>query len=136
MLRLAELKRMAKYGLVGVMNTGVDFAVFCALVYGAGLASIGAQVISYGAGLANSYFWNRWWTFRSANRRQAGEVAKFIFVNACSFGAATAVLLAMEQMGAGAAVAKAFSVVVALVVNYFGYRLWVFRMETREEGAG
>lgn len=130
-----QLVQMAKYAFVGVLNTGVDFAVFCALVYGAGFASVWAQPLSYGAGLANSYFLNRKWTFQVGKRRQAGEMIRFAAVNALSFAVATGALLALEQAGLASAIAKAGSVFVSLAVNFAGYKLWVFRTEPRGERA-
>ncbi|WP_027087837.1 GtrA family protein [Cohnella panacarvi] len=131
MLKRSEMTRMAKYALVGVMNTGVDFAVFCVLVYAAGLGSAWAQPVSYGTAIANSYVLNRVWTFQVRKRQRFGDIVKFIAVNALSFAAATAALLGLEQAGFEAAIAKACSVGVSLVVNYFGYKFWVFRGEKR-----
>lgn len=136
MLRSAEGRKLAKFALVGGLNTGVDFAVFCLLVYGAGMISIGAQILSYGAGLLNSYLWNRRWTFGVKKHHKAGEVLRFITVNLFSFAAATALLLALEQWGIASALAKALSVVMSLAINYVGYRLWVFRMEHQGNRAG
>ncbi|MCD9023963.1 GtrA family protein [Cohnella silvisoli] len=127
MLRLSEGKRIAKFALVGGLNTGVDFAVFCALVYAAGMATIWAQTISYAAGLINSYLLNRYWTFQVNGQRSLTEMLRFILINALAFGAATAVLLGLEKLGLESAWAKIASVVCSLVVNYLGYRLWVFR---------
>lgn len=128
MLRLlAEKGKMAKYALVGLSNTGVDFAVFCLLVYLGGASPLWAQPIAYGAGLANSYLLNRHWTFRSAAGVPArGSPVRFVVVNVVSFGAATAVLLALTHAGAPAAWAKAVSIAGSLALNYVGYRLWVF----------
>ncbi len=117
---------MAKYALVGGLNTGVDFAVFCALAYGLGAPSAGAQVVSYLAGTANSYLLNRCWTFRVRGHKSSAEMVRFVLVNAASFAAATAVLLGLERMGLETAAAKAISVFVSLALNYAGYRLWVF----------
>ncbi|WP_276354065.1 GtrA family protein [Cohnella caldifontis] len=128
--------RMAKFALVGVLNTGVDFAVFIVLVYGLGLNSALAQVISYCCGVANSYALNRIWTFRGAARGGFGEILRFLLVNGASFGAATAVLIGLLD-GAGwpAYAAKLVSVLAAMAVNYAGTRLWVFRMEKDRQGA-
>ncbi|WP_373230238.1 GtrA family protein [Cohnella sp.] len=134
MLRLAEGKRMVKYALVGGLNTGVDFAVFCVLVYGAGMASIWAQVLSYGAGLINSYMWNRSWTFQVKRQHKAGEIIRFLGVNLLSFAAATAMLLGLEQWGTGSVTAKAVSAALSLAVNYAGYRIWVFRKPAVRQG--
>ncbi|KIL36145.1 hypothetical protein SD71_09275 [Cohnella kolymensis] len=135
MLRSAEGRKLAKFALVGGLNTGVDFAVFCLLVYGAGMISIGAQILSYAAGLLNSYLLNRRWTFGVKKEHKFGEVMRFIVVNLFSFGAATGVLLAMEQW-LGSAAAKAVSVVISMAVNFVGYRVWVFRMEHQGNRAG
>src|SRR5690606_3619333 len=113
--------------LVGFMNTGVDFVVFCALVYGAGIGSAWAQPISYGAGVLNSYFLNRKWTFQAGGGRKLGEATRFVIVSACAFGSATGTLLALEAAGWEPVLAKCGSVFVALAVNYAGYRLWVFK---------
>jgi len=129
MLRLSEGLKMAKYALVGGLNTGVDFAVFCALVYGFGMGSAWAQTISYLAGVANSYLLNRYWTFRVKGKRSAAEIVRFAAVNVLSFALATAVLLGLEYWGAEAALAKFVSIGCSLAVNYAGYRLWVFRGE-------
>jgi len=132
MLRLSEGLKMARYALVGALNTGVDFAVFCALVYGFGAPSVGAQAASYLAGVVNSYLLNRYWTFQVKGKQSAAEMARFIAVNVASFAAATAVLLGLEYGGLESAAAKAISVGVSLAVNYTGYRLWVFSGKQRE----
>jgi putative flippase GtrA len=131
-----EQIRMAKFALVGVMNTGVDFAVFVVLVYGLGIGSVVSQAVSYGCGVVNSYALNRLWTFRGASRGGALEVVRFLLVNGASFAAGTAGLVALQD-GAGwpAYAAKLASVFVSTAVNYAGSRLWVFRMEKDRQGA-
>jgi putative flippase GtrA len=116
------------------MNTGVDFAVFCALVYSFGLGSAWAQAIAYMAGVANSYLLNRYWTFKVKGKRSGAELTRFIAINALSFAAATAVLLGLEHGGAELAIAKIVSVVFSLAVNYIGYRLWVFHEAAPQGG--
>jgi putative flippase GtrA len=134
MLRISEGKRLAKYALVGGLNTGVDFAVFCVLVYGVGMASIWAQVISYAAGVANSYFLNRYWTFQVIGKKSLSELLRFIIINLISFGVATAILLGLEQWGLSSAIAKIVSVAFSLAVNYIGYRVWVFSKGMDQRG--
>ncbi|MFC5702925.1 GtrA family protein [Cohnella faecalis] len=129
-LRSEESRKLVKYALVGGMNSGVDFAVFVSLVYAAGMTSLWAQVLSYTAGLLNSYFWNRRWTFGVKRKQTVGEMVRFIVVNGLSFGVATAVLLLLEHWGFGSIFAKIVSFVFGLVVNYAGYRAWVFRGHT------
>lgn len=132
MIRVKESGRLAKYGLVGILNTGVDFAVFCLLVYVAGFGTVSSQGIAYGAGLLNSYLWNRHWTFQVKEGRIWLQLGRFVLVNAFSFGIATAVLLTLEHGGMPAVVSKIVSIGASFVFNYIGYRIWVFRvMRTR-----
>jgi putative flippase GtrA len=131
-----ERLRMAKFALVGVFNTGLDFAVFIFLVYGLSFTSVWAQVLSYGIGVVNSYWWNGKWTFQSTGRGTWREMLRFVALTAVSFAAATVLLLVLEHgLGWSPALAKAASVIVSIVVNYSGSRYWVFRMESSRKGA-
>jgi putative flippase GtrA len=56
-------RRVARFGLVGVLNTGLDFTVFALLFYGLGWPLLAANSLAYLAGLANSYLLNSRWTF-------------------------------------------------------------------------
>jgi putative flippase GtrA len=128
---------MAKFALIGLLNTGVDFAVFMALVYALGVPSMWAQAVSYGCGITNSYWWNRKWTFRAEGKVNWRELLRFVVLNGLSFAAATAVLLGLQHgLGWAPATAKAASILMSLAVNYAGSRYWVFRMETGENRAG
>jgi putative flippase GtrA len=132
-----EHRRMAKFALVGLVNTGVDFTVFMGLVYGLAVPSGWAQAASFSCGIANSYWWNRNWTFRAAGRSNWREAFRFLALNGASFAAATAVLLGVQHgLGWTPVAAKIASIFVSLAVNYAGSRYWVFRMEMRENRAG
>lgn len=123
---------MAKFALVGVLNTGVDFAVFAVLALALRVPVPGAHALAYGAGVLNSYVWNRFWTFRAAGRPHAAEWWRFAAVQAVSFGCATAVLLLLAQGGGWHPVAaKAVSIAASLALNYAGSRWWVFRAQPK-----
>jgi putative flippase GtrA len=127
MFRLnSEIRKLTKYVIVGVLNSGVDYVVFCALVYMASFPSAWANLFGYGAGLLNSYYWNRRWTFQVQRRQTGAELLRFVIVNVISFLSATAILLLLEQAGAAPAIAKIAAFPVSLAVNYAGYKLWVF----------
>jgi putative flippase GtrA len=65
--------RMLRFGLVGVLNTGLDFLVFALLFYGLAWPLLVANSLGYLAALANSYLLNSRWTFgdRPGNRSPA-----------------------------------------------------------------
>jgi putative flippase GtrA len=59
------LPQALKFGVVGVLNTGVDWGLYALLSGGLLFRPAAAKAISYGAGVANSYLLNRKWTFSS-----------------------------------------------------------------------
>jgi putative flippase GtrA len=59
----------ARFLLVGLANTLVDAALYFALSSGLFVLVVPkliAKAIAYAAGVVNSYYWNRRWTFRSS----------------------------------------------------------------------
>ena len=139
------LWQMAKFAIVGVLNTLVDFAVFQSLNLTLGWV-YAAQVIGYTAGIINSYLWNSNWTFREQRTRSLREIALFLLVNVASLGVSLGMIwLCREAFGItnewvaswmpkllsgfikGDTVCKLIATVVAIVVNYVGNRLFVFK---------
>jgi putative flippase GtrA len=68
------LGQVTRFAVVGLLNTVVDAGLYFLLTRWLGLAELPALAkgLSYGAGVLNSYFWNRSWTFRSAERSLGG----------------------------------------------------------------
>jgi len=85
-----------KFGLVGVINTGVDAGIYFMLTrwFGMGDIQILAKTLSFSAGVINSYFWNARWTFAVANKRR-GQFGIFVLVNT----AALAINAGSMQLG-------------------------------------
>lgn len=140
-----SIGQFVKFALVGVMNTLVDFLVFQALNLMFGWTYL-AQVMGYCAGVANSYLWNSRWTFREEHRRSLREAVLFLAVNLASLGVSLGVMwLCMNPLGitdswaaealpgwlsrfvTGGTVAKLIATPCAIVVNFIGNKLFVFR---------
>jgi putative flippase GtrA len=67
-LRAGWIEQGFKFLIVGMLNTGVDFALYfllTRLLFETGEMTVLAKGISYSAGVVNSYVWNRSWTFES-----------------------------------------------------------------------
>ena len=75
--KLTELLKAAKFAVVGVVNTLIDYGVFALLAQVLFVNVYLAQVISYSCGILNSYIWNRSWTFRSENRFFGPTLVRF-----------------------------------------------------------
>ena len=146
-----EVKRTVtqflKFGVVGVMNTVVDFLVFQALNLIVGWTYF-AQVIGYGCGILNSYLWNSNWTFRESKTNSAREKLMFFVVNLASLAVSLGVMwLCREVLGIndawtakwipvwlsgfvkGDTVCKLIATPCAILVNFIGNRILVFEQK-------
>lgn len=122
--------QFVKFNLVGVMNTGVDFAVFTLLVW-LGTYYLTAQCISYAAGTLNSYFVNKFWTFRERESRERkgnrGQFIRFAALNVFSLALSLGLLYLMSHMmGLPPLLSKVVVTGFTTVVNFAGSKLWVF----------
>jgi putative flippase GtrA len=115
-----------KFALVGLLNTGIDVAIFFLLTR-FGIQYVAAQIASYSCGAANSYLLNKVWTFRSSGLSYA-EIVRFTTVNLISLGISVVVLsLLHSTVGLELAAAKGGATVCALAANFLGNKLWVFK---------
>lgn len=122
-----SLGEFIKFSFVGVLNTGVDVAVFFLLTW-ITVPYITAQVISYSCGATNSYLLNKLWTFRSGSGLSFAEILRFVIVNLLSLGISVAVLwLLHDTAGLNLPISKAGATVSSLAANFLGNKLWVFR---------
>lgn len=124
------------FGLVGVLNTAVDVAVFTLLTW-LHLPWLIAQVVAYGCGVMNSFLMNRKWTFKQQEKTSPKELIRFILLNLLTLGLTTVCMMFLhEQMGAPLWISKGTGTLVGLVFNFAGSRWWVFRKEpSRGEAA-
>lgn len=118
-----------KFGFVGCLNTLIDFGIFSLLNSVFGVNYIISQIISYSSGTLNSYFCNKFWTFRDTRTRKktTSEVIQFIVVNAASLSVSIIGLsILLRDNSMNSLIAKILSMGLAQVVNFLGYRFWVF----------
>lgn len=127
------LLQFAMFGMVGVLNTAIDFAAFGLLTWLSVHYAI-AQALSYLAGMVNSYLLNHAITFRSARNSESGGIAsalrrqlRFLLWNGAmlllSIGLMSA---AVQLLGWTAWPAKAAVTVLILGLNFYGSKKWVF----------
>lgn len=61
----ATVSQAIKYGIVGVGNTVITAVVIWLMMKVFGFPDVVSNGIGYGAGVLNSFIWNKQWTFRS-----------------------------------------------------------------------
>lgn len=152
LLEKLDWKRFLKFGLIGVLNTLVDFAVFYVLDTwiikdGPTLALLGITVvagpylsnfISYVVANIHSFLWNKFWTFQKKDKISSREVGRYL---ATSLGyvilSTVSLAIFMAILGTGAfsfipekwvnLAAKVPTVCVTIFYNYLMNKFWVFR---------
>lgn len=137
--RLPVLVQIAKFGVVGVANTVIDFGVLNYLSAAqhvfSGLALIPLNMISFTAAVINSYFWNKYWTFKAGGDGAGKQFAEFIIISviAIFLNSGLVYLLTLlpplggvsEQMWLN--ICKAAATLISLVWNFVGYKFIVFK---------
>ena len=147
-----DLKRFVKFGLIGVLNTLVDFGVFwlmtrligdgptvvllgTAIVTGPYLANL----VSYVVANIHSFLWNKFWTFERKDRITKREAVRYLVTSLGYVAISTACLGAfMKVLGLPAfaglfpadwvpMLAKVPTAVVTIFYNYLMNKFWVFR---------
>ena len=119
---------LIRFGLVGVLNTAVDFGIFTLLTMVLDWNPIASHVISYSCGVINSYFFNRTWTFRRKEKSNAAEFTKFASVNLISLGVSSlAIYLLTSRAGLPVYAGKVLATFCSMAVNFAGSKLIVFR---------
>lgn len=124
------MRQAAKFGMVGALNTVVDWAVYFILTAALQSLSIAptlAKGISYTAGILNSFIWNRNWTFRS----KSGVVATllpFVLVNVVGLVINTGTMqLGLYTFKLPEIISLALATAVTLGWNYSMSKFVIFR---------
>jgi putative flippase GtrA len=119
--------RVARFSVVGAMNTLIDLVVFLALVWWLAVPVVPANLLAFGVALANSYILNRSWTFRDAGTVvSTGNVLRFVLFSCLGAAIATAALWLLSRLGLATLAAKLLSVCVGMCWNYLTMRHLVF----------
>jgi putative flippase GtrA len=149
------VKQGAKFGLVGISNTVIDFTIYTAITVLGHVPPESAYLVKYlsgGVAMFNSFYWNRRWVFASrANIGTSGVkfvVATLVSVLVIQPGmvrvfTATAPGLAFSSFWYNAAhaigltafthdfvvrtVAFGMGVVGSAIWNFTMYKVWAFR---------
>lgn len=132
--------QFAKFGLIGVLNTLLDFGVLNLLSYltkvYSGPTLVVLNVFAFLAANVNSYFWNKSWTFSSRAKNAASEFGRFLLVSIIGFVVNSLILwfltTLMHPLGGLSPqlwenAAKIVATVVYTIWNFIGYKLLVFK---------
>src|SRR5271167_58172 len=120
--------QFVKFGIVGVSNTLLTFAVYTLLLKGFGVWYLAASAIGFVVGAVNGFLWNRRWTFRG-HVGDALTPVRWGIVQGCGLGLNLGLLyLLVHDAGLDELLAQAFATVVVTVLTFLANRAWTFRV--------
>lgn len=125
----ALLERLVRFGLVGGLATGVQYAILVALVRWIGLWPPAASAVGFVVSAVGNYLLNYHFTFRS-RERHAPAAAKFLILAGVGLALNAALMAVLVDMGWHYLVAQLCVTAVVFLWNFIGNSLWTFRVYT------
>lgn len=127
-----NILQLGKFAAVGCLNTFIDWIVYFSIVYIFPAESVFfyavAKGFSYFCGIINSFFLNRYWTFRaSPDTNEKRRFLKFAVVNALGLGINSLTVYILLNLHVSQAIALFVATATAFGFNFTLSKLWVFR---------
>ncbi|MCH3965829.1 MAG: GtrA family protein [Clostridium sp.] len=124
-----RLKLLSRFSATGILNTLIDFIVFTICQSIIGLYYTISQIIGYSFGIANSFIFNKKWTFEAGNSRKKlyYELFQFTVVNIISLSVTLVFMkILISNFNSNIYLAKIIVTLMAQAVNFILYKIWVF----------
>ncbi len=123
--KLASLRRLALFALVGLTNTALIYVLFVALLY-LGMGYNLAVVVDYAVGMTLGYALQRRSTFRD-RQPSRGAFAKYVVTNVLAFGIDLGTLNVLVEVALWPPAAARVASLGLMAMVSFGLQLaWVF----------
>jgi putative flippase GtrA len=136
--------KILRFGLVGVANTFVDYAILNVLVFVSGVVSPFGLVLcnfcSFLGANINSYVMNKRWTFEDRSQWSQREYLLFLLCSLGGLGINCGVIFVLSQhlFNPGVSffvhfnLAKLVATIASMVWNFFSYKMFVFKRHETE----
>jgi putative flippase GtrA len=145
-----DVKQFIKFIIVGCSNFAVSFSVFYVLyrhwnvssmyhlsgfsflseiLLKIGIPSMDAMVANifgYSAGVLNSFFWNKIWTFQ-VNQGTVKQFKRFFVLNmVCLVGSTAGIFIFVDILELPYKVVWFVIMSIVTIINFIGSKVWVF----------
>jgi len=129
---IKKYRRFIVFALIGGINTAVDFLVFKLAGIFTPLAVEYCQALGYTAGIICSFTLNKNVTFRDSEKGKTPfKFLRFIIVNLVSLGVSMYGIKLLVAAGINENISKVIILGVTTLINYLGYKVFVFRVRER-----
>jgi len=130
-LNAPAIVQFVKFGIVGVSNTLLSFAVYTLLLKAFGVWYVAASGIGFTVGAVNGFLLNRRWTFRGHVGDALTPVRWFV-VQGCGLGLnLSLVYLFVDGFGMDKLIGQVPATAIVTVVTFLVNRAWTFKRHPR-----
>jgi putative flippase GtrA len=125
------LAQFVKFGIVGISNTLLTFAIYTLLLKVFGVWYLAASAIGFAVGAVNGFLLNRRWTFRG-HVGDAFTPVRWLIVQGCGLALNEGLLyLFVDGARVEKLLSQAFATVIVTVITFLANRAWTFRAHPR-----
>lgn len=132
---MKEWSKFIKFGLVGILNTAIDFLVFNLFLFFRCPPAI-SKAFSYTAGMINSFFFNKNWTFRAKGDGKK-QFVSFLLLNLATLAVSVGLMKGLTPFLAELDCLSAYSllsnnlanlivIAITMILNFIGSKTFVF----------
>lgn len=115
-----------RFLFVGGLNTAVGYGFYALFIFFGWNAYL-ATTLSTVLGIINSYFWNKYFTFKKP-KKSLTEVMRFVLVYAVSYAANLGlVYLFIDLWGMNSYVSGVVCLFITTIISYFGHNFFSFK---------
>lgn len=131
-VHMESVFQLFKFAAVGCVNTLIDWSVYFIVLKMFPAESVlfytVAKGFSYFCGIINSFFLNRFWTFRtSLHEHEGGRFVKFLLVNLVGLGMNSVSIYIFLSLEFKQTMALFLATAITFSFNFVLNKLWVFR---------
>lgn len=121
--------QFVKFGIVGMVNTAISYAVYLALIW-IGLHYTLASIVGFSVSVLNSYYWNNKYVFRAEGGRAWWKTFIKTYVSYAGTGIVLSNILLylwIDVLGISAMIAPLISLVITVPVNFLANKFWAYK---------
>lgn len=131
-IRKMYYNQKIRFLFVGGLNTIVGYGIYALAIF-LGINYFIANIISTVLGVIHSYFWNRYFTFRSRDKA-LNEIFRFISVYIISFIVGNIVLFTVvNKLQVNQYFAGMINLIFTTLISWFGHKYYSFRGNNDEK---
>ena len=127
-----RFRRLISYGIVGVLNTLLDYAVFAVVYDVLGLGAGLGQAAGFLSGSVCGYLLNSNITFREGKGRTRAQFAQYVGVDVALLAISSVAMEHLDGRGLNAYVVKLVMTAVIALLHYTIYKYVVFRIRKED----